>query len=244
LTRFSRAVEKAIFERDKGICQICGRETEFGDGEIEHKISRSKGGSDNPENLQWTCHRCNKLKGNKLSNEQVRKILLLPENFDAIMQLRNRAKSMPASTLGRVNSGQTDLKHSRNILLTRSDYQGLDHWAKVNLVENLIKHGNDKLEISCLMQHFKAGYSDEFWMPLMKYKELMEKYGNPIVPFPPRFQEDIFGYGQSLRDPFERIPEDDRKELLKLKEHLLAVIDKIIFGVKNGKPLKGRCEFC
>jgi hypothetical protein len=244
MTRFSRAVEKAIFERDKGICQICGRETEFGDGEIDHKISSSKGGSDDPENLQWTCHRCNKLKGNKLSNEQVRKILLLPDNFDDTVKLGKKAKTSPPLPYENAKASQTDLRHSKHILLTRSDYQGLDQWAKVNLVENLLEHANQELETSCLMQHFETGYSNEIWAPLMKYKELMDKYGNPIVPFPPRFQEDVFGYGKSLSDPFERIPEDDRKQLLKLKQHLLNEIDKVIFRVQNGKPLKGRCEFC
>jgi len=66
------------------------------------------------------------------------------------------------------------------------------------------------------MQHFETGYKEELWSPLMKYKKLMEKYDYPIVPFPPRFQEDIFSYGQSLREHFERIPEKDRKQLEEL----------------------------
>jgi hypothetical protein len=92
MTRFPRALEKAIFERDNEICQICGRTTEFGDGEIEHKIPTSKGGSDDPENLQWACHRCNKLKGNTRTNEQVRKMLSLPEDFGDIMKFRTERK--------------------------------------------------------------------------------------------------------------------------------------------------------
>jgi hypothetical protein len=92
LTKTPRAVEKAIFERDKETCQICGRTTEFGDGEIDHKIPRSKGGSDDPENLQWACHRCNKLKGNKRTNEEVRRLLSLPEIFEDIMKHRMERK--------------------------------------------------------------------------------------------------------------------------------------------------------
>lgn len=92
MTRFSRSLEKAIFERDHGICQICGRTTEFGDGEIEHKIPKSQNGSDDPENLQWSCHRCNKLKGNTRTNEQVRRILSLPEDFPDIMKFRTERK--------------------------------------------------------------------------------------------------------------------------------------------------------
>jgi len=244
MTRFPRAVEKAIFERAKGICQICGRETDFGDGEIEHKISVSKGGSDESENLQWACHRCNKLKGKSLSNEQVRRILLLPENFDEIMKLRSKVENVTLASRKNKKNKQTQLKHSKYILLTRSDYQGLEDWAEVTLIENLLKHSKDQLETSCVMQHFETGYQDDLWSPLMEYKGLMEKYEYPIVPFPPRFQEEIFGYGQSLRDPFERIPKNDKKRLLELKEHLLNTIEKIIFGVKNGIPLKGKCAFC
>jgi hypothetical protein len=136
------------------------------------------------------------------------------------------------------------LKHSRFILLTRVDYQGLDYWAPVNLMENLISHGSNQLETLSLMQHFETGYRDELWDPLMEYKTLRQKHGNPTVPFPPRFQDDIGGYGKSMEDAFDRIPETDRKRLLELKKNFLENIDKIIFGVKNGKPLKGNCDYC
>lgn len=244
MTRFPRAVEKAVYERAKGVCQICGRETDFGDGEIEHILSVSKGGSDKPENLQWACHRCNKLKGKNLTNEQVRKNLGLPENFEEIMKLRSKGKKMPLASRTNKNTKQTQLKHSKYILLTRSDYQGLENWAETTLIENLLAHSKDKLETVCVMQHFETGYRDELWTPLMEYKELMQKYENPYVPFPPKFREYSFGYEQGLIEPFERIPENDQKQMQELKAHLLNTINKIIFGVKNGIPLKGECEFC
>jgi hypothetical protein len=93
MTKFPRALERALFERDKETCQICGRPTEFGDGEIDHIIPKSKDGGDEPENLQWACHRCNKLKSNKRTNEQVRKILSLPEDFEEIMKFRSETKA-------------------------------------------------------------------------------------------------------------------------------------------------------
>lgn len=90
MTKFPRAVEKAIFDRDEGICQICGRTIEFGDGEIEHRIPKSKGGSDDSGNLQWACHRCNKLKSNTRTNEEVREMLSLPKDFEDIMNSRTK----------------------------------------------------------------------------------------------------------------------------------------------------------
>lgn len=73
--KFSRAEEKAIWDRYHRKCVICGRHTKFDDGEIDHIKPLAKGGTDRPSNLQWLCHRCNKLKGHKRTNDQVREIL-------------------------------------------------------------------------------------------------------------------------------------------------------------------------
>ncbi|MBU5536979.1 MAG: HNH endonuclease [Candidatus Aenigmarchaeota archaeon] len=73
--KFSRTDEKAIYSRYKGRCAICGRKTEFYDGEVDHIKPLAKGGSNSPSNLQWLCHRCNKLKGSKRTNAQVKELL-------------------------------------------------------------------------------------------------------------------------------------------------------------------------
>ena len=70
--RFSRAIEKAIYNKYNGLCGICARKLEFDDGEIDHITPLSKGGSNDTTNLQWSCPRCNKLKGNQLTNKQAR----------------------------------------------------------------------------------------------------------------------------------------------------------------------------
>jgi len=75
--KFSRFDEKAIFQKYKGKCAICGEKTAFDYGEVDHIKPIAKGGSNSPSNLQWLCHRCNKLKGSKRTNAQVKK--LLPE---------------------------------------------------------------------------------------------------------------------------------------------------------------------
>lgn len=135
------------------------------------------------------------------------------------------------------------LKHSKRILLTRSDYQGLDQWASDNLMENLLLHAKNSLETSCLMQHFETGYHDELWIPLIEYQKLIEKYDYPTVPCP-KFRGVDYGYEISLIESFERIPEKDRKRLLELKKQFLQTLDATIFGVQNGVPLKGWCDFC
>jgi len=47
-----RTVER-IKLRDKYTCQICGRVTL--DGEVDHKVPQSKGGTDEDHNLQYLC---------------------------------------------------------------------------------------------------------------------------------------------------------------------------------------------
>ena len=71
----SRTVEKAIYEKYQHCCAICGRETAFDDGEVDHIKPKTKGGTDKPNNLQWLCHRCNKLKGSTRTNDEVRELL-------------------------------------------------------------------------------------------------------------------------------------------------------------------------
>lgn len=76
--KISRPLEKHIFIRDQEKCVICGDDTPFDRGEIDHIIPKSRGGTEDPKNLQWTCTRCNRLKGNSRTNDDVRIILGLP----------------------------------------------------------------------------------------------------------------------------------------------------------------------
>ena len=73
--KISRTEEKAIYEKYKHKCAICGKRTAFDYGEIDHIKPLAKGGSNRPSNLQWLCHRCNKLKGSKRTNKQVKEII-------------------------------------------------------------------------------------------------------------------------------------------------------------------------
>jgi hypothetical protein len=158
-----------------------------------------------------------------------------------VMELVIEARKKKSETRVAKRGIQSQLKHSRHILLTRSDYQGLDYWAEETLIENLLLHGNDQLATKSVMQHFETGYDNEFWSPLMEYKSLWDKYGHPIVPVPPQFH---VGYEGCLLEDFERIPVNDRERLRELKGQLIEKVRRMIFEVENGIPLKGRCDFC
>ena len=85
--RISPGMKQRILERDDYTCQICGISRGFFDElcpglgdylllEIDHIESVACGGSGkDEENLQVLCWRCNRKKGGKRTNEQVRELI-------------------------------------------------------------------------------------------------------------------------------------------------------------------------
>ena len=65
LRTFDDAEKREAYERQKGICPICGKHFEFGEMEGDHIVPWSKGGNTVPENLQMLCRRDNALKSDK-----------------------------------------------------------------------------------------------------------------------------------------------------------------------------------
>src|SRR5690606_24701270 len=56
-----RRLVEAVKRRDKYTCQACGRVTE--DGECDHIVPLSQGGTDDLSNLQWLCREpCHRVK--------------------------------------------------------------------------------------------------------------------------------------------------------------------------------------
>lgn len=56
-------------------CAYCGF---IGDLEVDHKIPRSRGGTNSPNNLQWLCRKCNHAKYDMLEEEfisHIRRVL-------------------------------------------------------------------------------------------------------------------------------------------------------------------------
>jgi hypothetical protein len=61
--KMAAKTRKAVFERDGYRCVKC---TSFIDLQIDHVYPHSKGGSDDPENLQTLCAVCNRIKKDKV----------------------------------------------------------------------------------------------------------------------------------------------------------------------------------
>ena len=58
-----------LYGRQEGFCNGCNTHFPYGGMSIDHKHPRSKGGSDELNNLQMLCMRCNSSKGNKTMAE-------------------------------------------------------------------------------------------------------------------------------------------------------------------------------
>jgi len=58
-----RRFRKEVLVRDSYICYICKLSLRPGDATVDHILSRSKGGTDLPDNLACCCKTCNSDKG-------------------------------------------------------------------------------------------------------------------------------------------------------------------------------------
>jgi len=64
-----RVDDAVVYERDMGLCQICGLPVEDGDFHLEHRTPLSRGGEHSYANCQTAHGLCNIRKSNKYPNE-------------------------------------------------------------------------------------------------------------------------------------------------------------------------------
>lgn len=60
---FSESQKRGAYERQQGVCPMCGQHFEFGQMEGDHVTPWKEGGHTVPENLQMLCRECNRRKG-------------------------------------------------------------------------------------------------------------------------------------------------------------------------------------
>ena len=63
----TRSVKKYIRERDNETCIYCWIHAP--NGHVDHRISRARGGGNDPDNLTWACAPCNWSKGTRSDAE-------------------------------------------------------------------------------------------------------------------------------------------------------------------------------
>lgn len=67
-----------IFVRDSFRCQYCSKKFAAADLTLDHIDPRSRGGSDESDNLATSCHACNQRKGNRAPDEARMPLLATP----------------------------------------------------------------------------------------------------------------------------------------------------------------------
>lgn len=60
--KFTKEERKIIYQKNDEICYLCGGNITLSSFEIEHRIPKSKGGTDDLNNLFPCCHCCNTIK--------------------------------------------------------------------------------------------------------------------------------------------------------------------------------------
>jgi len=65
------AKKQEIFERDKWICQYCGKKITLGNATLDHFIPQCKNGKNTKENLRTCCLICNSIKSGRLMKRQL-----------------------------------------------------------------------------------------------------------------------------------------------------------------------------
>jgi 5-methylcytosine-specific restriction endonuclease McrA len=85
---------QALFRRDLNTCLYCGGEFLDRDLTRDHVLPRSRGGSDEWDNVVAACRRCNHRKGNRLAHECGLELLALPyvPNFAEYLALTNSGR--------------------------------------------------------------------------------------------------------------------------------------------------------
>lgn len=85
---------QALFRRDRNLCLYCGDEHPDRELTRDHVVPRSRGGSDEWDNVVAACRRCNHRKGDRLPHERNMELLALPyvPNFAEYLALINSGR--------------------------------------------------------------------------------------------------------------------------------------------------------
>jgi hypothetical protein len=75
------ARRRIMWERDNGICYICGDEVRFDGFELDHLVPVSRGGDNHPNNLAVTHQMCNRRRGTRIEEAQLRKLFELRDKI-------------------------------------------------------------------------------------------------------------------------------------------------------------------
>ena len=84
---------RAVFARDQGRCQYCGKAAES----LDHVLPKSRGGAHEWSNVVACCRRCNTTKGDRLLSESSFKLVRTPQAPTQMVWVKVAAGTVPAA---------------------------------------------------------------------------------------------------------------------------------------------------
>jgi hypothetical protein len=129
------------------------------------------------------------------------------------------------------------LKHSRNLVLTTRERQGLDHTNPCLALDLLTFKSDRDIECQCLAQHLRTGYFQDIYMLMEKYRQLMDETGLSETPgLPKLFSARSLWVEQNHKVGVEdNISQEDFEELMvnnfPMKGDMLVIdVNSVVLG--------------
>jgi len=162
------------------------------------------------------------------------------------------------------------LKHSRGLVLSSKLKLRLDQTEPALALDELVftdeASGGDK-DYICLKQHLKTGYFEEVYIPMQRYRQLLDETGISKCPsfpklFCPEFSsetpDELVAEAASMRGSLPsaegmkeyaaqlHLDVDVKKlrEIMELRDSLVGKVYSIVYDIKHGIPLRGCCDSC
>lgn len=77
----SRECRRKLHEKQGGRCHYCGDRFQIGQGDVDHRTPKSRGGANAWANLVFSCFRCNRDKSDQTHEEFVAERMLAFKQF-------------------------------------------------------------------------------------------------------------------------------------------------------------------
>lgn len=228
--RFSKKTVEDLLVKSARHCCLCLKHS-HSDIEIHHIDQNGDNDEDNGIPLCSSCHSLVGLYNDKHPRGQKYRPIELKRRRDNVFKLVKEGKLPKIQKISesRKKSLLRHSKHLLNSLHEYSDYTELD--SMITHIDFLLNDLKKKKAYQNLLSHLETGYYDDFYVPLMRYYEIVLDYSNINngVPF-------YFGLG---------VPEEVMKEIYSLQcslGHSLGTLIEDVF--ENDLYLEGICPKC
>ncbi len=125
----TQSLRQFVRERAGGRCEYCHLPDFAAPGSdfhVEHVFAKQHGGTDDPDNRCWSCHRCNLHKGPNLSGRDP-----LTDNVVRLFDPRRQSWKRHFEWYGAVLMGRTQTGRATVAVLDINDPQHVELWQTI-----------------------------------------------------------------------------------------------------------------